>query len=341
MSPIRTAILGFGTAGRVFHAPFVAADPRYALSAIVTRDDQRRADAAARHPEARLVDTPDELDPADLDLVVVATPPGTHAELAGAFLDAGVGVVVDKPFTVTAAEGRDLIAKAQQRNVPLTVFQNRRWDGDFQTVGQLIAAGELGDVWRFESRFEWWKPARNASWKVATPVARGGGILYDLGPHLIDQALRLFGPAEPVYHEINTRRDGGTAPDDAFVVLQHESGVRSQLWMNGLAAQVGPRFRVLGSRAAFTKHGLDPQEPTLIAGAQVTDPDFGVEPESSWGRLGVDGATRPVPTVRGNYAEFYAILAEAVQDGGPLPVDPADAVRVIELIQRLHESAES
>jgi predicted dehydrogenase len=330
MSPLRTAVIGFGTAGRVFHTPFIDADPDYTLHAVMT---SRRDEVLARYPEARVVDSADALLDDELDLVVIGSPPATHAELADRFLDAGVAVVVDKPFTVTSAEGRALVDKADRLGVPLTVFQNRRWDGDFLTLQRLLAEKALGDVWRFESRFEWWKPDRGASWKTSTPVTEGGGILYDLGTHVIDQAVRLFGMAVPVYQEVVSRKSLGG--DDAFVVLAHESGVRSHLWMNGLAAQAGPRFRVLGSRAGFTKHGLDPQEAALRGGARPTDQDFGHEPESAWGRLGIDGATRTVPTEPGRYAEFYALLARALRSGGPVPVDPRDSVRVVELIERI------
>lgn len=332
MRPLRTAVIGFGTAGRVFHAPFVATDPDFALTAVVTGDDQRRVEALTRHPGTAVVRTVEELP--DIDVVVVATPPATHAELADRFLDAGVAVVVDKPFTVTSAEGRALAEKAERLGVPLTVFQNRRWDGDFRTVRRLLADGAFGEVWRFESRFEWWKPDRGASWKTSTPVSAGGGILYDLGTHVIDQAIQLFGPAEPVHSELFTR-GSGAAPDDAFVALRHETGVVSHLWMNGLTAQTGPRFRVLGSAGGFTKHGLDPQEAALRAGALPTDAGFGADPEASWGRAGLDGEARVVPTEPGRYAEFYALLASALRAGGPLPVDPMDAVHVLELIERL------
>lgn len=333
MRPLRTAVVGFGTAGRVFHTPFLDANPDYALTAVVTGNEQRRAEVLARYPGTEVVDRPDALLDRELDLVVIGSPPATHAELAHAFLDAGIAVVVDKPFTVTSADGRALVEKAERLGVPLTVFQNRRWDGDFRTLRRLLADGALGEVWRFESRFEWWKPDRGSSWKTETPTEAGGGILHDLGTHVIDQAVRLFGDAVPVHHELFTRKPGGAAPDDAFVVLRHDSGVVSHLWMNGLAAQVGPRFRVLGSQGGFTKHGLDPQEAALRDGARPTDPGFGREPESAWGRLGLDGATETVPTEPGRYAEFYAELATALRSGGPLPVDPVDSVRVIELIE--------
>ena len=339
MGPLRTAVVGFGTAGRVFHAPFLDANPDYALTAVVTGNEQRRAEVRTRYPGTDVVARADALLGRELDLVVIGSPPATHAELADTFLDAGIAVVVDKPFTVTSAQGRALVDKAARLGVPLTVFQNRRWDGDFRTVRRLLADGALGEVWRFESRFEWWKPDRGASWKTETPANEGGGILYDLGTHVIDQAVRLFGDAALVHHELFTRRPGGAAPDDAFMVLRHGGGVVSHLWMNGLAGQAGPRFRVLGAQGAFTKHGLDPQEAALRDGARPTDPSFGHEPEQAWGRLGLDGATRAVPTEPGRYADFYALLATALRSGGPLPVDPMDAVRVIELIESVFPPA--
>jgi predicted dehydrogenase len=333
MRPLRTAVIGFGSAGRVFHTPFIDANPDYELTAVVTGDEQRRDEVLARYPGTEVVARADALLDRELDLVVVGSPPQSHAHLAHTFLDAGVAVVVDKPFTVTSAQGRELVEKAGRLGVPLTVFQNRRWDGDFLTVRRLLADGALGAVWRFESRFEWWKPDRSSSWKTETPVTAGGGILHDLGTHIIDQAIRLFGDATPVHRELFTRRPGNAAPDDAFVVLRHESGVVSHLWMNGLAAQAGPRFRVLGSRAGFTKYGRDPQEAALRAGARPTDAGFGQEPETDSGVVGLDGTTQPVPTEPGRYAEFYALLATALRDGTPVPVDPADSVRVIELIE--------
>lgn len=168
MNPLRTAVIGFGTAGRVFHSPFIDADPNYTLTAVMTGN--RRAEVLARYPDTRVVANVDALLELELDLVVLGSPPDTHAPLAERFLDAGVAVVVDKPFTVTSAQGRALVDRADRLGVPLTVFQNRRWDGDFLTLQRLLADGALGEVWRFESRFEWWKPDRGSSWKTSTPV---------------------------------------------------------------------------------------------------------------------------------------------------------------------------
>ena len=335
---IRTAVIGFGTGGAVFHAPFLRADDEFRIDLVVTSDAGRAAAAARSCPGARVVPTADEVlaAAADLDLVVITTPPGSHAGLAHRSLDAGLAVVVDKPLAVTAAEGKALVAHAEEAGRPLTVFQNRRWDGDFLTLRTLIGEGALGQVRRFQSRFEWWKPEETKVWKAVSTPAEGGGMLYDLGTHLLDQAIQLFGPVEDVYAELTRHRPDGGADDDAFVSLLHRGGTRSHLWMNGMAAQVGPRFSVLGSTGAFTKWGLDPQEPALKGGARPGDPGFGVDPEKSWGCLGVDGDLRRVPIVPGDYAGFYRALADALRRGGPLPVDPRDAIDVLALIERIH-----
>ncbi|TFD82283.1 oxidoreductase [Cryobacterium sp. Sr8] len=340
-APIRTGIIGFGTSGRIFHAPFVSANPEYSLDQIVTANPERRMEAIHLYPDAEVLATADDLlnRVDDLDLVVIGSPSGTHVDLAHAALDAGVAVVVDKPFSVTPEQGRGVIEKAERLGLLLTVFQNRRWDGDFLTLRSLLADGALGTVRRFESRFEWWKPEQAKSWKATATAAEGGGVLYDLGAHLIDQAMLLFGPVDDVYAEVLTRRTGGAADDDTFVALHHGSGVHSHLWMNGMAAQVGPRFHVLGSTAGYTKWGLDGQEAALKAGALPTDDGFGLDAEATWGVLGRDGDLARVPTERGSYASFYAGLADAMLRGAPVPVKPRDALHVIDVIERVHRLA--
>ena len=202
----------------------------------------------------------DELfDGADrLDLVVVATPNRTHVELARRALEAGLPVVVDKPLAPTAAEARELAALAEARGLLLAPFQNRRWDNDFLTLRSLLAEDALGEVYRFESRFERWRPRPKGGWRESGDPEEVGGLLYDLGSHLVDQALTLFGPAASVYAESDVRRAGAGADDDTFIALTHDNGVRSHLWMSATAAQLGPRFRVLGSRAAYVKSRARP-----------------------------------------------------------------------------------
>ena len=267
---------------------------------------------------------------------MIASPPSSHYPLALAAIEAGLSVVIDKPFTATVAQATELIDLAEKRGVALTVFQNRRWDGDYLTLRGLLDDGALGDVYRFESRFEWWKPEGARSWKREATVADGGGILFDLGSHLIDQALQLFGPIDEVYSEVSTRLPSANADDDVFVALRHLSGVSSHLWMNSLAAQKGPRFHVLGSKAAYTKEGLDGQEAALQAGAKVTDHDFGIEPESTWGRLGTDDSLTVVPTEHGDYRSFYGILGDALTTGSALPVDARSSLETLAIIEQIH-----
>jgi len=219
----------------------------------------------------------------------------------------------------------------------LTVFQNRRWDGDFLTVRRLLSDDELGRVLRFESRFERWRPEVGTSWRENADDA--GGLLFDLGTHLVDQAVQLFGPVQAVYAELELRRPRAEVDDDDFVALEHAGGVRSHLWMSSVAAQRGARFRVLGDRAAYTKHGLDVQEDSLRAGGSPAEPGWGEEPEDRWGRLGAGEDLRSVPTEPGNYGAFYEAVAASVRNGGPPPVEPIDAVEVLELLEAARRSS--
>ena len=340
-APLRVGLLGYGVAGRVFHAPLIAATPGLRLDVVVTRDPQRRDQVRQEHPEARLVDTADELwrSPNALDLVVVATPNRQHVPMARAAMAAGLPVVVDKPLAPTAAEGRALVDEATRRGVALTVFQNRRWDGDFLTARRLIDAGELGRVHRFESRFERWRPAIKPGWRESGTPGEAGGALWDLGAHLVDQAVQLFGPVLSVYAEVDRRRPGAEVDDDAFVALTHAGGVRSHLWMSAVTAQLGPRLRILGDRAAYTTYGLDVQEAALREGARPGAPGWGEVAPERYGQLGADGDLRAVPTEPGRYQRFYEQVAVALRDGTPMPVDPEDALTTVELIELAHRSA--
>lgn len=344
---IRTAVVGYGLSGSVFHAPLIAAEGRYSLDIVATSDAGRQAAAVERYPGVKTVPDGDAVLAlaGNLDLVVLGTPPATHYPLARAALEAGLDVVVDKPFAVQSAEGQELIALAERLGRVLTVFQNRRWDGDFLTVRKLLAGDALGTVTRFESSFERWSPDISKAWKANATVADGGGVLFDLGTHLIDQALLLFGPATVAHAELHARRPHEKVDDDVFLVLSHDSGVTSHLGMNMLCAQQGPRFRILGSTGAFTKHGVDPQEPYIVAGGSPLDEEFGVEAPEWAGSLGRDGHLDALPTERGAYPEFYRILADKILDGGtasalPLPVDPTGPVEVLKLIEKARELSE-
>jgi predicted dehydrogenase len=328
------ALLGYGLAGAVFHAPFISTTPGLQLSVVVTGNPERRAEALRDHPGVMVVDSADEVweRAPELDLAVIAAPNSTHLPLGLAALDAGLAVVVDKPLALNAEEGRVLVEAAGEQKLMLSPYQNRRWDGDFLTLRSLLEAGELGRVHRFESRFERWRPELGEGWRERIPAEEGGGLLLDLGSHLVDQALQLFGPVRSLYAEVDARREGAVADDDVFLALEHESGVRSHLWASALVAEPGPRFRVFGDRGTFVKHGLDSQEEALRAGRKPTDPGFGEEPRERWGRLVVGGEQREVPTGPGSYASFYSGVARSLHEAASPPVDPLDAVAVLEIL---------
>ncbi|MET7682847.1 Gfo/Idh/MocA family oxidoreductase [Streptomyces sp. NPDC005423] len=343
--PLRVGLVGYGLAGSVFHAPLIAATEGLTLDTVVTSDPGRREQARAEFPDIRFAATADELlDRADsLDLIVVASPNKTHVPLATAALGAGLPVVVDKPVAGTAAEARALAALAEERGLLLSVFQNRRWDNDFLTLRKLLAEGALGDVWRFESRFERWRPRPKGGWRESGDPAEIGGLLYDLGSHVVDQALALFGPAASVYAESDIRRPGAETDDDTFIALTHAGGVRSHLYVSATTAQLGPRFRVLGSRAGYVKYGLDPQEAALRDGERP-GPGWGREPESVYGRVGagespLTGAGRPEPTLAGDYPAYYAAVAAALLDGAPNPVTALEAAAALDVLEAARRSA--
>jgi len=250
--------------------------------------------------------------------------------------------VVDKPLATNAAAGRRLVESARAAGLALVPFHNRRWDADHLTLRSLLERGVLGDVLRYEARFERWRPAPDPSaWREALPATEGGGVLLDLGVHLVDQALDLFGPVHAVYAEVEARRGG--ADDDVFVALHHDTGVRSHLWAGTMAGAPGPRLRVLGSQAAFVHEALDGQEAALRAGADPAAPAFGAEPPARWGRLlrgEADGAGEPVPAEPGRWPAFYAGVAATLCDGDPPPVRAEEAVAGLEVLDAARVSAE-
>jgi scyllo-inositol 2-dehydrogenase (NADP+) len=341
VADLRVAIIGYGLAGRVFHAPLIAATSGLSVASVVTSSPERRAQVARDHPAARTLSSAEALwERDDHELVVIATPNETHLPLATAAIDHVLPVVVDKPLAVTAARAEQLVLHAQRAGVLLTVFQNRRWDSDHLTVRRLLDGGHLGDVLRYESRFERWRPSpKPGSWRETLSPVQGGGLLLDLGSHLVDQALTLFGPVSEVYAEVDARR-GLAADDDVFIALRHAAGTISHLRASAVAAAPGPRLRVLGSEAAFVITTLDSQEDRLRAGDRPdTVADWGVEPEAHRGRLVTGDASVPVPGERGDWARFYALLATALRDGGPPPVDPGDAVAALRVLEDARRSA--
>jgi predicted dehydrogenase len=237
----------------------------------------------------------------------------------------------------TPTEARRLVQLADEVERMFVPFHNRRWDGDFRTVSAILRSGRLGTVHRFESRYERWQPVvgpgAERSWKRDPSPGYATGILYDLGTHLIDQAVVAFGRPEAVYAEIDVRRTGASVDDDVFVALRYPGELRAHLWTSAVAADRGPRFRLLGSQGAYVKYGMDVQEAALIAGGRPTDPGWGDEPPEAWGTVTTDEGARPEPTLPGAYQLFYAGLAACLLDGASPPVASADAVLVAEIIE--------
>ncbi|MBN3810747.1 oxidoreductase [Paraburkholderia sp. Ac-20347] len=340
-APLQIGLMGYGFAGQTFHAPVIAhsgtANLPVTLAAIATSQAER---AQADYPDAAIVPDLDALLSLDaIECVVIATPNDTHYELARRTLERGKHVLVDKPVTLTAEEARTLAAIAKQRGLVFAPFHNRRWDGDFLTVKQLIANGELGRVTHFESHFDRFRPQVRQRWRE--DATRGGGLLYDLGPHLIDQTLALFGAPESVTAFVHTRRDHASAPDYAHLVLRYD-GLDAVLHASALAAYA-PRFAIHGTRGSYLKNGLDTQEDQLKAGLRPGQPGFGDGNEA--GRLHVmadDGqeSDREVPNAAGNYADLYRALAAAIREGTPFPVSPQDAVDVMTIVELAMRSAE-
>ena len=318
--------------------------PGLSLASVVTSNPERAEQARTAHPGVEVLPDVDALFGAadSHDLVVVAAPNREHVPLGLAAVDAGLHLVVDKPLAASVADAQRLADAAKARGVVASVFHNRRWDGDFLTLRRLISDGSLGELARLESRFERWRPVVDQDrWREGGDPEDAGGLLFDLGPHLIDQVLELIGPATSVYAELRRLRPGAEVDDDVFLALEHASGGRSHLWASMLAAQPGPRLRALGSRAAYVKWGLDVQEEALKSGARPGDPGFGEEPPESWGLLGSEDDALPVETARGRYVEFYERMERAIRTSGgePPPVTLEAGIATLRVIEAAQASA--
>ncbi len=338
---LRIGIVGYGLAGSVFHAPLIAATPGLSVAAIVTANAARQDEAASRYPGATILSEPEALfaRASELDAVVIATPNPTHEALCEAALAAGLHVVIDKPLARSSEGARKLIALAARAERLLTVFHNRRWDGDFLTIRKLIAEGSLGDPVCFESRYERFRPERRDKWHENIPVEDGGGILNDLGTHIIDQALVLFGTPQAVYAEVACRRSGVTVDDDVFVALRFASGVSAHLWISNIPRLLGPRFRLVGMRGVYEQYGIDPQEDQLRAGHRPGHDQWAKSDPQRWGRLVNDAGDVTCETLPGRYEAFYEGLRDAITRAAPVPVDPADAAKVLHVIEAARRPA--
>jgi len=347
MQEIGVAVIGFGLAGRVFHAPFVSAVPGLKLDAIV----QRKGDEATKaYPKARILRSVDEvLVDSSISLIVVATPNETHFDLARKALLAGKHVVIDKPFAGSSSEAKQLMELVAEKKLVVAPFHNRRWDGDFLTVRKVLDSGALGRVVTFESHFDRFRPLpREATWKESANAANG--MLFDLGPHLVDQALALFGAPQAITASVRRDRDR-TDIEDAFDIVLRYPRMLAICRATMLAAEAAPRFLLHGTLGSFRKYGVDPQEPALVGGATV--PPMGhsrewlAEPEAAWGTLVVaPNPSEPgqltrttVKTELGDYRGFYANVRDAILGSGKLAVTPEDGFRVIRLLEMARESS--
>lgn len=325
LAPLRVGVVGYGLGGREFHVP-VAQAAGLEVSHVVTANAERQAQARAAAPRAQILSSLAALlahtDPPDV--VVLTTPSSLHSAQAREVIDAGLPVVVDKPLATNARAAREVVEQADRRGVPLTVYQNRRWDDEQRTLREVLASGELGRVHRFERRWERWRPEPLDRWKEND--TEGGGLLLDLGAHLVDAAIQMFGPVARVYAEVQ----GLTTPasDDVFLALTHENGVHSHLAAGGVVAAPGPRTRVLGDRGAFLVTSFEGEESPF---ASLGDAPGG------WIVRGADRA--PVPVAPGDHADFYRAVPGWLRDGEAPPVDPWDAVRTAQVLDAALESA--
>ncbi len=337
---LRAGLVGFGMAARVFHAPLLSSVDGLQLAAVVERHGDQ---ARQRYPDITVYRSlEDLLADASIDLVIVATPSGTHFEVAQQVLKAGRNLVVDKPASVTSLEISQLIELAKAQKKFLIPFHNRRFDGDFLTVQKLLHEHQLGRIVHIESRFDRWNPgAARRAWK--DDLAQGGGVLLDLGTHLVDQALVLCGKPLAVSADVVRERDG-EGSDDAFTIRLRYEKCFVTLGANALSAPAGARFHVRGTRGNFRKKGVDPQEAALNKITQITAPNWGQEPAADWGLLYVDVeggmVSRPVATMAGDYRLFYAGVRDALRGDAAAPVSALDAWRVARILEFARASSQ-
>lgn len=339
-NPLKVAVIGYGLSGRRIHIPLLESVPRTKVVAIIVSSEESQLVASEEHPGVGVFQHIEAMLDAGVrpDVAVVATPDSSHAALSAQLLGFGIGVVVDKPLATTAAEAEQLHSTASEKGLLYTCFQNRRWDSDFLTIAKIVHEGRLGQVTRFESAISKWIPSVGSTWRdAAAPSALDGG-LAGLGSHLVDQAVCLFGPVETVYAEVDTRRPGARANDDAFVAMTHVSGVRSHLWMSAHTSSPMPRFRVQGTAGSFLKSGFDIQQESLVALVSPTIESWGLEEETHQGILAVDGNQTAVRTERGDWKSFYSGLAKAFFDGTPLPVEPQEVIHALHVLEAAVES---
>ncbi|SFE06272.1 scyllo-inositol 2-dehydrogenase (NADP+) [Paenibacillus catalpae] len=338
MNKVNVGLVGFGLSGQVFHAPIIQSVEGMEIVKVVSSNPDK---VGQYLPDASVVTSLEELlFDEHIDLVVITSPNQTHYPYAKQALLAGKHVIVEKPFVISSEEAEDLIETAKLQNKKLSVYQNRRWDNDFLTVKSLIASGKLGDIASYETHYDRFRPQVSDRWREK--AGPGSGMLYDLGAHLIDQTLHLFGKPASVYADLLVQRTGSEVVDYFHLILTYEN-MRVILHSGSLVMQHGPRFQVHGSQGSFIKYGLDSQEDMLRRGGLPGQPDWGKDREDWYGdlTLTVDGqaVTSKVPTQQGSYERFYEGMYQAITDNKPVPVDAADAMNTIRVIELAIQSS--
>jgi predicted dehydrogenase len=336
INPIRTALLSYGMSGEVFHGPLLSADPNFLIAAVFQRDRSK----PVKHQLPVVYSLDEIFNNKEIELCVVNTPNESHYQFAKQALTAGKHIVVEKPFTVTAAEAEELIALAKSKSLILTVFQNRRWDGDFLTVKKIIENNLVGKIVEFEAHYDRFRNYIEANtWKEE--ASRGTGILYNLGSHMLDQVVSLFGLPEYVDARLGIQRPGGKV-DDYYDIRLTYRNMLAIVKSSYLVREQGPRYVIHGTEGSFVKYGLDPQEQALKEKKIPGSVGWGTEPKEWWGKLNTTSNglnyTGQIETAAGNYPAFYKNVFEVIREGKRLLVEPTEARNVIRLIEACFES---
>ena len=339
MQPIKVGLVGYGFSGQSFHRPLLSRLEEFHIGAVLSSNEEK---VLKDIEGTTVVSTLEELLEEDIELVVITTPNHLHYSMIKQSLLSGKHVVVEKPFVTNSREGEELLALAKERGLYLSVFHNRRWDADFLTIQQLLKEETLGKIFTYEAHFDRFRPAIKDRWKENK--IEGAGVLYDLGSHLLDQALTLFGTPQWVQADVFPQRNPEKAEDYFLITLGYDV-LRVQLYSRSIVLDPGPRYQIHGLKGSFVKHGMDRQEDDLKAGKNPLSEDWGMEDEENWGVLTTiseeEVTSEVIPSEKGDYTQYYLGVYGAIRQNRPLPVDPEDALHVIKIIEACKESAKS
>lgn len=342
-SPLRLAVIGYGFVAHVFHAQLISQTDGLELAAIVAPAHDQAAQARTDYPSATVYEDIERFfaDIDQYDAVSIGTPNATHVAMATRILRAGKPVVVDKPAAESAAEARKIIAVSEQTGVAATVFQNRRNDSEILSICKYMQDLDLGRIVRFESRYRFFRPQVETGWREQNPNGDAKGVLFDLGAHILDQAVKLFGPISSVYGEVEKLREGAAVPDDFFIAARHANGVISHVQGTLVSSTDVPRLVVQGTKGSLQVNSQDPEEDQLKEGMKISDPDFGVMPDPTVHYVDADGKEHILPAVKGNQPLFYQQWRNFLNGEGAIPVDINESVDVLELLEKALTSSES